>query len=119
MIYEGENLDNQFKILDKAIEIAKTGEIKLCNRFLKKYAEYLYYECTDLHLNSLQNAYDMARDKLGFTGGYYHDNIRKLIEYYYNAKHPIYPDKYELTPDEIYNLDQKYNNNLNINLFMK
>ena len=114
MEYNGIELKTAFEIFNKALELAKTQNRKECAKFLRKYAEHIYYEVNP-ELNGLKEAFELARANLGYIAGYHHDSIRKIIENFYDAKHPFYPDQYNLTSDQVFELDRKINNFNNIN----
>lgn len=100
-------ITDKFKLIEIASKLVDEDYTK-CNKFFKTFAEHIYYDFDELNLNSLQEAYDFARDIMGFYAAYFHSSIRKKIEMYYKAKHPIYPDKEEITGDEVYALNDKY-----------
>lgn len=101
MIFENTQLTTIGEIFNKALEIAKNGDKKHCQLFLKSYAEYI----SSKNNISIDEAVNIAKSNLGYFAGYYDRETYDIINSMYNAIHPIFKgNPFDVTPDDAYHL---------------
>ena len=81
------------------LELAKKKS-KDCEEFFKMYIKYLFEN--NPKISSIEEATKCAKDNFGYFAGYYGDDVRKLIAKTYNALHPYFGDKYNISAEEAF-----------------
>ena len=101
MIYEGKELKTIGDIFNKALEIAKSKNKKRADEFFNEYAKYILEDAEDIH--TIEEAQNRIISNFGYFAGYYGDDVRRLMNKYYGAVHPIFGNYYNVTSEEAYN----------------
>ena len=105
MIYKGTELKYFEDIFNYALKLANENNVNESNEFRKAYINYILKDAPDI--NTLEEAEKRMISNLGYYAGYYGDDVRKLINKYYMAVHPIFGNNYNVTPEEAYKCGQQ------------
>ena len=99
---------NSFKsfenIFDYALNLITDKKIQEAKDFYEAYIQYLYDVNPHDKVTSLEHARECAGKNFGYWAGYYGDDVRKLIAKHFNAIHPYFGDRYNIRPEEAFNI---------------
>ena len=101
------------EIFEYALDFVKNKKIKEAKQFYEAYIQYLYDVNPRDKVTSLDHARICAGNNFGYWAGYYGDDVRKLVKKHFNAIHPIFGDRYNISAEEAFNLDIERTNQFN------
>jgi len=87
-------------IFNKALELAREGDKEKTSEFRELYISYILENADDVATREM--AEKRMSDNFGYYAGYYGDSVRKMMQKYYGAVHPVFGNCYDVTPKEAY-----------------
>lgn len=91
-------------IFEYGLKLAKERKKNEANEYFKAYIQYIYDENTRDEVPTIKDAENRAKGNFGYYAGYYGDDIRKKIYKYYEAAHPIFGNRYNISSEEAFNI---------------
>ena len=101
------------EIFEYALDFVKNKKIKEAKQFYEAYIQYLYDVNPRDKVISLDHARICAENNFGYWAGYYGDDVRKLVKKHFNAIHPIFGDRYNISAEEAFKLGIERANQFN------
>ena len=99
-----DSLESFEAIFNYALELLKNKKIDEAKRFYTAYIQYLYDSNPRDKVTSLEHATECAGKNFGYWAGYFGVDVRKLIKKHFGAIHPIFGDRYDITPAEAFQM---------------
>ena len=105
MNYKGQEFKYFSDVFEYALNLAKNKKKKEVQEFREAYVNYILEDADDIHTKEEAEARMISN--FGYYAGYYSDDVRRLMNKYYGAVHPIFGNYYNVTSEEAYELGQR------------
>lgn len=102
MIYGDQEFKTFAEIFNYGLSLCKCTKKKQAKDFFTAYIYYLYNVNTREDIPTIEYAEQCAKKNFGYFAGYYGDDVRKKVYKYFEAVHPVFGNRYNITAKEAF-----------------
>ena len=108
------NFENKtfVNIFEYGLKLAEEKS-EYCSDFFNAYINHIFknnFTKPESNVKSIKDATIAAKDNFGYYAGYYGNDVRKLIAETYNALHPYFGNRYDITNKEAFEIGKQVAN---------
>ena len=102
MVYGDKEFGSFAEIFNYGLSLCKWYKRKQAQDFFIAYIYYLYNVNTREDVPTIEYAEQCAKRNFGYFAGYYNDDVRKKVYNYFEAVHPVFGNRYNVTAKEAF-----------------
>ena len=102
MVYGDQEFKTFAEIFNYGLSLCKWRKKKNAQDFFTAYIYYLYNVNTRKDVPTIEYAEQCAKNNFGYFAGYYGDDVRKKVYDYFEAVHPVFGNRYNVTSKEAF-----------------
>ena len=102
MVYGDQEFKTFEEIFNYGLSLCKWTKKKQAKDFFTAYIHYIYNVNTREDVPTIEYAEQCAKKNFGYYAGYYGDDVRKKVYDYFEAVHPVFGNRYNVTAKEAF-----------------